>query len=112
MKAKTSCIRILYVITTVGLSASPIHLASAEDCPQGKWLKVLTNLEWTMNNADAHKCAVDEVINDGKTASDAFKDCNHSTNKDIDDAGKQFDDCGAEVCNWLKTRNPPWDPAC
>jgi hypothetical protein len=109
MKTEAGYLTVTSLVCTLALTTClPVRFAEGGQCTNGMWLKVLTDLEWTVKNDGAHKCVVDK-IHGGETAYDAFKHCNDAfTDRGaIHTISNDYRDCGTEACNWFKAQNPP-----
>lgn len=115
---KYTWVRTIISTGILGVLACAPFVVRAEDpnCPERDWAEVKRNLEYTANTPGPENRGCAEVkVHSGKTAYDAFKDCNGAfrgpgliggRNKDL------YTNCAPYVCNWFRSQNPPWSPAC
>ena len=92
-------------------------IAIADQCSSDDFGQMKVGLEWVANNPGARACAVDRVLHKGETAYDAFAHCNDNAFYGQGPIGStQLNDkyvrCAPNICNWLKSQNPAWSPAC
>lgn len=91
---------------------SPLQLAHAGECTAGLFMRVQTNLEYTMNDAGMKGCAFAK-IHGGTPAWDAFADCNPKAFRDgglFNPLHNDYVDCKEKVCKWFREQR--LDPSC
>ncbi|MER8964440.1 hypothetical protein NKI25_01750 [Mesorhizobium sp. M0808] len=106
-------LKAITVLFGVWVAAVPFNVAYAnDDCSEGDWLKVLTNLKWTLANDEAKRCAFVKIQSGSMNAYEAFADCNSA----FRDGGvtnpiqNEYRDCAPQVCNWFISER--LTPAC
>lgn len=102
---------ILAISCVAGFSAVA-HSALAGECTPGLFMRVQSNLEWTINNPGPKACVFEKMQKKGKNAYEAFADCNSAFRDGglVNPIHNDYKDCAAHVCNWFVANK--YTPAC
>lgn len=86
------------------------------NCPCRDWARVKGDLEAVANTPGPINRGCAEVrVHGGETAYDAFKNCSSRFRGPGLTGGENADryrQCAPYICNWFRSQNPAWSPAC